>query len=145
MTEVPQDGLAVGHPSPARHRGDPLLLAMALGAPPAAWLTQLLLGFVPPSYFCWFGVPAPPPGWPGTLATIANLAAFVVAIAAFLVAKKIVRETRHDHSGGSQDLLDVGEGRTRFLAVWAAFSAVVFAVAIVANTLSLKLEPLCRP
>jgi len=144
MNDARQIGLAVGHPSPARHRANPFLLALALGAPPAAWLAQLLLAFAPASYFCWFGVPAPPPAWLGPLAATANLLAIVVAIAAFAAALTIVRQTGHEHGHSTGGVIEIGEGRTHFLAVWAAFVAVVFAIATLANTFSLHLVALCR-
>jgi hypothetical protein len=144
MSDARQTGLAVGHPSPARHRVNPLLLALALGAPPAAWLAQLLLAFAPASYFCWFGVTATPPVWLGPLAVSANLVAIVAAFAAFAVALRIVRQTGPEHGDNTAGLIEIGEGRTRFLAIWAAFIAVVFAIAILANTLSLHLVALCQ-
>lgn len=144
MSDTRQTGLAVGHPSPARHRANLLLLALALGAPPAAWLAQLLIAFTPASYFCWFRVPAAPPPWLGPVAVLANLVAIVVAVAAFVAALMIVRQTGHEHGHSTGGLIEIGEGRTHFLAVWAAFVAVVFTIAILANTLSLHLVALCR-
>ena len=40
--------------------------------------------------------------------------------------------------------MDAGEGRTRFLAVWGLFTAMVFIVALLANTFSLFLVPICH-
>ena len=145
MSDTRQTGLAVGHPSPARHRANPLFIALALGAPPVAWLAQLLIAFAPASYFCRFGVPAAPPAWLGPLSVTANLLAVGVAVAAFVAALTIVRQTGPEHGDSAGGLIEIGEGRTRFLAIWAAFVAVVFAIAILANTLSLHLVALCRP
>jgi hypothetical protein len=144
MSDTHQSGLAVGHPSPARHRASRFVLALALGGPPAAWLAQLLLAFAPTSYFCWFAIPATPPAWLGPLIVTCNLVAIAIAVAAFAGAMQIIRQIGAEHGDSAGGLLEVGEGRTRFLAIWAAFTAVVFAVAIVANTLALHLVSSCR-
>jgi hypothetical protein len=56
----------------------------------------------------------------------------------------LLGRTVHEHKGRSGGVMDAGEGRTRFLAVWGIFISLVFFVATLANTFSLVLVPLCR-
>jgi hypothetical protein len=60
------------------------------------------------------------------------------------VAVRLRTWTVDEHRARSGGVLEAGEGRTRFLATWGIFISVVFIVAMLANTLSLFLVPLCR-
>jgi hypothetical protein len=86
---------------------------------------------------------AAPPGWLGPTLTGVNGLALVVAVVALAGAVVLVRRTRHELRDAGE-LLDVGEGRTRFLATWGVIVSGVFIVAILANSSSLLLVPLCR-
>lgn len=106
-------------------------------------MAQLLFGFASTSYLCEPGDPASVPKWLAPALVTLNVVALLAAIAALAIGVRFVRRTAHEHRG-SGELLDAGEGRTRFLATWAALISAVFIVAILANSLSLLLVPLCR-
>jgi hypothetical protein len=144
MTTVQPIDLNIGHPGPARHTVNAPTLLFALFGAPVGWLAQLLFAFASTSYACWFGNNVHPPRWIGPVIVPLNVLALGVAAASFVVAVKLIRTTMHEHRDQSGSLLDAGEGRTRFLAVWAACTSLVFLVATGANTLSLHLVTLCR-
>ncbi|MDQ2802823.1 MAG: hypothetical protein M3Y41_09110, partial [Pseudomonadota bacterium] len=59
------------------------------------------------------------------------------------VAWRIWRETRGERPGKTASLLEVGEGRTRFLALVGILMGLGFAIAIVFDTVVLLVVPLC--
>ncbi|HVW93765.1 MAG TPA: hypothetical protein VHB74_14320 [Devosia sp.] len=140
--------LRIGHPAPHRERAERLPLLFALCAAPAAWILQLLVGFAVTAYVCYPGEPraALPsvPGWVQPVVIALNILGLAVAVLSFAVGLALIRATRGEHQARSGGIMDVGEGRTRFLATWSLFGTLVFAVALIANTFSLFLVPLCR-
>lgn len=140
--------LNIGHPAPHRGRADTLPLLFALFAAPAAWLLQLLAGFAITAYVCYGGEPraALPnvPFWVQPVVIAVNILGLAIAVLSFAVGLALIRATRGEHQERSGGIMDAGEGRTRFLATWALFGTLVFAVALIANTFSLFLVPLCR-
>ena len=144
MASVPTGSLDIGHPAPERHKLHPAVLLFTLFGAPAAWMAQLLFGFASTSYFCVASNGASVPA-PASLFIFAlNLVGLAIALASLLTARMLLDRTVHEHKGRSGGVMDAGEGRTRFLAVWGIFISVVFFVATLANTFSLVLVPLCR-
>jgi hypothetical protein len=144
MSDTGHTNLDTGHPAPARHRVSAIDLAAALCSAPAAWLAQLLFAFSATSYLCRAGDTSATPGWLQPLLIALNLLALAVAAAALTRGLVLLRRTAHEHQSRSGGVLDAGEGRTRFLAVWSVFISIVFIVAILANSFSLLLVPLCQ-
>ena len=136
------------HPSP--HKGRTSLTALIFGllGGPFAWTGQLLVSYGLTSYACYPG-PVPRsavlPGWSflGPSLTILSLVALVIALAAGIVSYRIYANTRSEVRGKTHHLLDVGEGRSRFIALCGLITAGVFAIIIVFDTLSLFLVPPC--
>jgi hypothetical protein len=54
------------------------------------------------------------------------------------------RKTRHEMSGSAHYLLEVGEGRTRFLAMFGVFTSGGFLIAFIFSAAMLFLIPLCE-
>ena len=140
--------LEIGHPAPHRAHVAPLPMLFALLGAPAAWMLELLINFAVTSYVCYPGISgttvAAAPGWLQAVVIAANIVALAIAIAALLVGMGLARRTRDEHRQRSGGVMDAGEGRTRFLAVWGLFTAMVFIVAVLANTFSLFLVPICH-
>lgn len=140
--------LEIGHPSPERDKVSMPVLAFALAGGPVAFMLQLLIGFAFASYVCLpsrpGALPSGPPGWLVWTITAANVIALAVATLALATGIVLTRRTKHEHRHASAGMLDAGEGRTRFLAVWGVFTSLLFLLAIGSNTLSLFLVPLCR-
>jgi hypothetical protein len=72
-----------------------------------------------------------------------NLGALLAAGLATALAVRILRRTEAEDAGGSGGIMDAGEGRTRFLAIWGIWLGVVFMLAIVFNTISVFWVGLC--
>jgi hypothetical protein len=53
------------------------------------------------------------------------------------------RRTRGAVSSRQEELVEAGEGRTRFLAVWGIWTGVWFAIAILFNTIAVFAVPTC--
>jgi hypothetical protein len=140
--------LAIGHPAPLRDAISLWALAFAVLAPPAAWLIQLAAGFACSSYLCFPNVPRVPelataPGWLTPVLIALNLLGLLVAAGGIAVALPLLRRTAHEHADQPGSVEDAGEGRTRFLAVWAVVIGGLFLAAILFNTINLWLVPLC--
>ena len=67
----------------------------------------------------------------------------LAAALAIALAVSSLRETRDEHEDQAGSMLDAGEGRTRFLALWGLWMGVVFLLAIAFNTLSAWWAGLC--
>ena len=85
------------------------------------------------------------PGWEGvsTVMLAINVVALVIALAALGVSWRAWRATRVEHRGGSGYMLEVGEGRSRFLAACGSMAGAGFFVATVFNTAALIWVPQC--
>ena len=131
--------------------GDPAGLVAALFgvfAGPFAWALQLNVNYALASYACFPHTEARPrllPGWQhfswGLL--VVNLAALALSGAAAFLSWRSCRATRQVYLGRGVALLEVGEGRTRFLAICGLMSAFGFATAILFNLFAVLTVPPC--
>ncbi len=129
------------HPSPARGSVALWLLIGAFAAGPAGWITQLVVNYGIASHACYPRTEpwliAPPPGWSGESAWLAalNLTSLCVAVAGGLVSWRIWRRTRNEKAGDAESAMEIGEGRTRFIASCGILTATTFSIAILFGTL----------
>ncbi len=88
-----------------------------------------------------------PSNWAGLQPMLLGVAALALVVGgtALLVAWRNLRRTAQEHRGRVDELLEVGEGRTRFLAVWGMLLSGGFLVAIILQILALVLVPPCEP
>ena len=140
----PVTGFHIGHPAPQRDEARPHQVLFTLLGAPAGWTAQLLFGFASTSYLCTGQAGIAVPLWLKPAVIGLNVAALAIAAAALIVALALVRRTTHEHRQRSGGILDAGEGRTRFLAVWGVFTSIVFFVATLANSFSLFLVSSCK-
>jgi hypothetical protein len=135
-----------GHPAPGRHETSNALLTFALAAAPLAWMVQTTLNYVVASRACYpfttrllhnVGVAL----WP--ILIVATVAAFVIGCVAYEVAWRAWRKTRAEHHGGGDQAMEVGEGRTRFLALAGMMVSMLFVAAVVFNAVGLFVVPPC--
>ena len=137
------------HPSPHRDRVRILSLLFGLAAGPTAWISQLVLGYGLSSYACYPKdaphLQSPPPGWGGEHIVLLgiNLACLALAGVGLLVSLRNWRRTRNEARGGAHHMLEVGEGRTRFLSLCGMLGCVLFAAAILFNTVPIMGVPAC--
>lgn len=127
------------HPAPHRSRIRPLERAFGLLGAPLAWYLHLCFGYAVVQARCGEAESA------GRIvaAVTGGALALLIGIASLAVAWLGLRRTRDERPGGHQELLEVGTGRTRFLAIWSVVLASVFTLAVFVNLLALWLVPPC--
>ena len=137
----------IGHPAP--HRGQIGLgwLMTALMAAPIAWSIQLLVIYGVASSACGpdrpQGAGARDLGALVWLLPAVNVAALIAAALAIGLSFSHLRRTRSEHADQAGGMMDAGEGRTRFLSIWAVWTSVLFLLAIAFNTVSAFWTGLC--
>lgn len=123
-------------PNPAPH-ADKVALGesfFALFGGPSAWLLQLCGGFALASQPCFLDgdrrwLPRVGTQWSwSVLLALMSIAVFVALFALF-ISWRAYRRTRFEQPGDSDYVMDVGAGRTRFLALWGILLATGSAVA----------------
>lgn len=135
-----------GHPAPHADRVGILRLLLLLAGAPIAWAVQISAGYAAAAYACYpdrFSLPAPVlPHLHGALATL-SAATIAVSVACALLSYRSWRATRHEFEGDRHHLLDVGEGRTRFMSMCALINSVLFTVALILTIGALVLVAPC--
>lgn len=143
------------HPAPARNDVSKGLLWFGLIGAPFAWTDQTLVDLAVTSHGCYPRLfPLATPALAGLRAIVltVSIAALIVCIAAGMAALKTWRQTRHEHQGSSGKgeqhghaaaLLETGEGRTRFLALSALMTSIVFTIAVLAHGVSILIVGPC--
>jgi len=139
--------VSIKHPAPHRRRVGLTALFFGLAAAPVAWNVQLLFSVGFASHACYpRDVPLELPIWSnlwGILLAI-GLAGIAVAILGGLVSFRNWRLTFDESTGSVHHMLDRGEGRTRFIAMFGILTSAVFALGVVFATAAVFLVPLCR-
>jgi hypothetical protein len=137
----------VGHPAPDRGRIRPPVLAFGLFGAPVAWSAQLLANSAVAGIVCAAGDSsaraAGGSSWLGPAMISINLFGLLVCAFALLAAWRSYRRTGTGSSNQHDAVMDAGEGRGRFLAIWAVWTAILFFLAIAFNTLSVFRVGLC--
>ncbi|HEY2534889.1 MAG TPA: hypothetical protein VGJ20_44460 [Xanthobacteraceae bacterium] len=136
------------HPAPQRHALPPLQSFFALFGGPLAWFLQLNADFALASNPCFLGnerAVAPQLAGDWTWSAMISIAAVACAIAlvATLTAWRAYRLTKQESSGDHHDLMEIGAGRTRFLAFWALCLGAGSALLIVLTALAFFVLPRC--
>jgi hypothetical protein len=136
----------VDHPAPHRAKVNPFLLGFAVVGSPVAWSLEMLVSFPLAAHAC-FPKDAPVlsptiPGLSGILCGI-EIALFVVGALATAASVVCWRRTRKEKSGGTHHLLEVGEGRTRFIALSGLIISIGFLIALVFEAAALYLVRSC--
>lgn len=133
------------HPAPHRHAINFGLLATALIATPAIWGIRLVVNYGIDSHYCFPGDRRSNalPGWAWPTLLGIDLLAIVVAIAAVLISLTSWRLSREEFAATSGPLIEIGEGRTRFLALWGLMTSIGFLVAVGFDLVALWIAPAC--
>lgn len=134
------------HPAPHRERVGLLALAFGVLAGPFAWGVRLVLNYGIASTACFPDnarrLP-PRPEWLRTTLTSIELIAILVAATGALVSFRIWQSTRYESEGHAGHLIEAGEGRTRFLAVWGMITGVGFLLFNVFDLVAVMVLPKC--
>ncbi|HEY2418537.1 MAG TPA: hypothetical protein VGH84_11510 [Steroidobacteraceae bacterium] len=139
-------GLASAHPAPHRDRVRLWVLLFGVIAAPLLWLAQLIVSYGLSAIVCYRGnhpttiVSATPVR---TALLAFDAVALIVGLAAALVAFASWRAVRAEQQSSGHQALDIGEGRTRFMALWGIMSSLCFLGAIIFHTLASIMAPLC--
>lgn len=130
------------HPAPHRRRVGLLALCFGIVGAPLAWNLELLVGVALNGHQCFPRyMPRTLPTWSGTWGFLLgmNIAAFVLAIAALLVAWRSWQRTRDEKPGSAHG----GEGRTRFMAMSGLMCSGLFLLALLFTLGVILLVPVC--
>ncbi len=128
------------HPAPARHEVDIGLLAFGLMGAPVIWGVHFLANVTIASRACASTEMSPSASTHAALLVIDAVAA-LVALAALYVSMQAWGSTRHEGADTrassttpEHHAAEVGEGRTRFIALGGIMMSTVFFIAILFDT-----------
>ena len=137
-----------GHPAPARHRVSLGALWFGLFGAPAAWSIQMLTDYSTNAHGCFprmypLGSPAMGAARMSLVLWLVSAAAIAIGAAALVVALRNYLATRHEERGEAHELLEVGEGRTRFMALSGVMLSALFLLASLAHAASMLMLANC--
>jgi hypothetical protein len=135
-----------GHPAPHRSRVGLLALLFGIAAAPLAWNLQILFNSALSGFVCYpHAAPLAAPLFPGSrpIMIAVNLAGIVTALIAGLVSWQSWSGTCAERPGSFHHLLDLGEGRTRFMATVGMLTSALFLIALAFGLAVLYLVPPC--
>lgn len=134
------------HPSASRAETSLAGLLYGLIAAPCAWILAQVFCSGLASRACHPKYePLAAPAFSGTSAahSAALLVAGLICASGAAVAYRAWGRTRGEHRGGSQSLLQVGEGRSRFMALAGLLTSLGFLLAVLFSVPAAILVPLC--
>ena len=139
--------ISIRHPAPHRNRVGLTALIFGLAAAPAAWNAQLLFSVGLSAHACYpRDVPLTLPIWIGLweILLAIGVMGLALAISGGVVSWRNWRLTFEEAAGSAHHLLDFGEGRTRFLAMFGILTSFLFALGLLFSTAAVFVVPLCR-
>jgi len=122
------------------------VLLFGIAAAPLAWDAQILFSSALSGFICYpHASPLAVPLWGGSrsLMLAVSVIGIVIAIAAGLISWRSWRQTRAERPGSFHHLLEIGEGRTRFMATVGMLTSVLFLIALVFGVTVICLVPAC--
>jgi uncharacterized membrane protein len=134
------------HPAPHRHKVNRLTFALCVCAAPALWMAQLVLAYVIWAYGCYPG--DHPVVWTGaptarTVNFVIDAIAILGTLVAFVWSYRLWHRVKEEMEGDHLALIDTGEGRTRFMAMWGMLFSGAFLIGIVFSTIASAVAPSC--
>ncbi|HEY3784358.1 MAG TPA: hypothetical protein VGL55_03660 [Steroidobacteraceae bacterium] len=135
--------LTPGHPGVSAP-----LSAFGLLGGPLAWFVESCAGYAFSSWACFPKdqrrfAPLEGYGWTWTVVVIICIAAFVMALAALVVSRKIWQHTENERRATAAGELPIAVCRTRFLAMWGMAAGGGFAIAVAFTAVALIVLPQC--
>jgi len=136
------------HPAPHRERASTVGSAFGLLGGPLAWFVQLCAGYGLASWSCFPKdqrgvVPVVGVSWSWPTMVVLLVVSVIIAVAAFFAAYRNFQQTRDEGHGDHAHLMEVGSGRTRFVALWGMMLGAGFAVATVIDAVAFVVLPRC--
>ncbi|MCB8837143.1 hypothetical protein [Aurantimonas sp. VKM B-3413] len=137
----------IGHPAPDRERTSGGLLLAGFAGGPVAWSLQLLAGAAISGAVCIGGDGArlgtSEAGWAPFVIVAVNVAAIVIGLASLMISYRGFSRTGRGEPGSAGGVMEAGEGRTRFLSIWAIWTSILFILAILFNAIAFFWTSLC--
>lgn len=137
---------SAAHPAPRRDIVSSGVLWFGIFGAPAAWALQTIVNYGLVSHFCFPGtMPRGTPTFDALRGTgiAVSIVVIVVALVALATAFRSWRATRHGHDAEHHELLEVGEGRARFMAFAGILLSAVFLFAVLMNAVPLVTNAMC--
>jgi hypothetical protein len=134
------------HPAPHRRRTTLLALIFVTVGPPLAWSVHLIVNYAFASQSCYpDGRPLIAPSfrglWPLLIAV--DVMSLVISACAAVLAYRLWQVTAREMPEPEPAMMEAGEGRTRFLAIWGMLIAIGFFVAVIFDFVGLWILPIC--
>lgn len=135
------------HPAPLRRLVSKRALWFGILGAPAAWSAQLLVSYAVAAHRCFprlYPFAEPERGAQELSAILLTLffVALIIAVFALRTAITSWRSTAGETEGDTHNALDIGEGRTRFMALSGILISAVFVLAMFAQgVLVLSVQP----
>ena len=148
METIPAGALpaAEAHPAPRRHLASRAALWFGFFGAPFAWSLQELVNTPVVGHACFpRAEPLRAPAFHATVpfAIAVSAVTAALALAALLAALHTWRAVQRGHEGEEPALLEVGEGRVRFMALAGILLGGVFLLGIVMHAIPLFIVPPC--
>ena len=144
---APHASASPEHPAAARSSLSLSALWFGMLAAPLAWSTEELVGYFIASRVCnmkssvgAMSVALTTSPWFAGLSFVT----YVVAFAGLWIAIANWRRTREEHGGSGHHLLELGEGRTRFMSMWGLLASIAAVIGLVFITTQMVAAPLCE-
>ena len=136
------------HPAPHRDRVTFIELAFGVAGGPLAWFAQLNAGYALASWPCFpqdqrMASPLEGYAWSGAAMVAVMIAAVCIALLAIGISWRAFQRTRDEGSGDHGHLMEVGTGRTRFLAFWGVVLGIGFTLATLLTGIAFVVLPRC--
>ena len=146
MTAVYGHEAAADHQAPRKHLvGLPALWFGLFGAP-AAWAAQLISNYALMGHFCYpRDTPLASPTFGGVraLSIVISAILLLVGVTALTVALHSWNAARYRRAAEHHEVAEVGEGRTRFMAMAGIVASGIFVYALVMAGIPLVTMPVC--
>jgi hypothetical protein len=139
---------AAQHPAPHRNRVTTFEALFGLCGGATAWFVQFCVGYGVASTPCFVeGTRVPSVGemheWMWYALIIATVAGLAVALLALWSSWRALQRTKEEASGGHGDLMEVGSGRTRFIALWGVYLSAGFSIVMLMTFIAYATLPRC--
>ncbi|MFL5615027.1 MAG: hypothetical protein ACJ796_15285 [Gemmatimonadaceae bacterium] len=136
------------HPAPRRALVPVSMLWFGIFGAPAAWALQTIVDYGLVSHYCFpDDAPVGSPTFTALRATaiVVSVIVLAVVLVALMTAVRSWGATRHGHDAEHHELLEVGEGRARFMGLAGVLLGVVFLFAVLMNAVPLMTNTMCMP
>lgn len=134
------------HPAPRAGTVPISRLWLGIFGGPAAWAAQTIIDYALVSHFCYpDDAPLAAPSFHAVrgMSVLVSAVMLLVVLLSLVTAYRSWSATRHGHENEHHELLEVGEGRARFMAFAGLLLSLVFLFAVVMNALPLLMRTVC--